>query len=170
MPSYREIMKLTGLRSTNSVHRLINKLESAHMLRRDSARKIVPNNFFRAIPLLGYVEAGFPSPAEEELLDTVTLDEFLINNKEATYMLNVTGDSMLGAGILPGDIVLVERGKTAKDGDIVIAEVDGQWTMKYLRKRGGKIYLEAANAKYKPIIPRGELKVAAVVTSVIRKY
>ena len=78
--------------------------------------------------------AGFPTPAEEELVDTITIDEFLINNKEATYMLKVSGDSMIDAGIQPGDMVLVERNRNAKEGDIVIAEVDNEWTMKYLEK------------------------------------
>jgi len=132
--------------------------------------KVIPIQNLGSIPLLGIVEAGFPSPAEEELIDTMTLDEYLIKNKEATYLLQASGDSMIDAGILPGDLVLVERGKEAKDGDIVIAEVDHKWTMKYLRKRGQKIFLQSANKKYPPIYPTEELKIAAVVQAVIRKY
>jgi repressor LexA len=94
----------------------------------------------------------------------------LIKNKEATYILKVTGDSMNGAGILPGDMVLVERGLEPHDGDIVIAQIDHSWTMKYFRKQGRKVFLEAANKKYKPLYPKEELKVAAVVIGVIRKY
>ena len=86
-------------------------------------------------PLLGIVEAGFPS-AEEELIDTMSLDEYLIENKEASYILRVKGDSMIDAGIREGDLVIVERTNAPRVGDIVIAEVDGEWTMKYLRKRG----------------------------------
>jgi SOS-response transcriptional repressor LexA len=67
-------------------------------------------------------------------------------------------------------MVLVERGLEAKDGDIVIAQIDHAWTMKYLRKRGRKVYLEAANKKYKPFYPTEELHIAAVVIGVIRKY
>ena len=99
------------------------------------------------------MEAGFPSPAEEELVDTLSLDELLIQNREASFLLKVTGDSMTGAGIMPGDMVIVDRGRTAKSGDIVIAEVDGQWTMKYLRKRGDNVMLSPANPKYQPIRP-----------------
>jgi len=77
---------------------------------------------------------------------------------------------MNGAGILPGDMVLVERGLEPHDGDIVIAQIDHSWTMKYFRKRGRKVYLEAANPKYKPFYPKEELKIAAVVIGVIRKY
>jgi SOS-response transcriptional repressor LexA len=108
--------------------------------------------------------------AEEELSDTMDLDEFLIKNKEATYVLKVTGDSMRDAGILPGDMVLVERGLEPHDGDIVIAHIDHAWTMKYLRKRGRKIWLEPANKRYRPLFPKEELKIAAVVIAVIRKY
>lgn len=122
------------------------------------------------IRVLGYVEAGFPAGAEEELLDTMSLDEFLIDKPEATYILKVKGDSMIEAGIMAGDMILVERGKQARAGEIVVAEVDGEYTLKYLRKKGGKVYLEAANKKYKPIYPEENLKIEAVVVAVIRKY
>ncbi len=118
----------------------------------------------------GSVEAGFPSPAEEELVDTISLDELLIQNREATFLLKVSGDSMSGAGILPDDMVIVDKGRTAKSGDIVIAQVDGEWTMKYLRKRGDTITLVPANPTYQPIKPKNELKIAGVVTAVVRKY
>jgi SOS regulatory protein LexA len=122
------------------------------------------------VQLLGVVEAGFPSPAEEELLDTISLDDYLISRKEASYILRVKGDSMINAGILPGDMIIVERTTAALDGDIVIAEVDGQWTMKYFRKHGNRVALEAANPKYQPIVPQQELRIAAVVRAVVRKY
>lgn len=76
---------------------------------------------------------------------------------------------MSGAGILPGDMVIVDKGQTPKSGDIVIAEVDGQWTMKYLRKRGEAVTLIPANPNYKPIKPKIDLKIAGVVTAVVRK-
>ncbi|MBF0498685.1 MAG: translesion error-prone DNA polymerase V autoproteolytic subunit [Candidatus Riflebacteria bacterium] len=170
MPTYTEIMQIIGYKSRNSVFKLVNKLADLHYLEKDSSGRIIPGRLFHAVKILGIVEAGFPSAAEEELIDTISIDEFLISNKEATYMLKVSGDSMKDAGILPGDIVLVERGLEAKDGDIAIAKVDGEWTMKYFRKTGGKAYLEPANEKYKPIHPRESLVIAAVVRAVIRKY
>ena len=123
-----------------------------------------------SVRMLGSVEAGFPSPADEELVDTISLDDLLIQNRNATFLLRVSGDSMINAGIMPGDMVIVDKSQTPKSGDIVIAQVDGEWTMKYLRKRGDKVMLVAANPKYQPITPKNELKISGVVTAVVRKY
>lgn len=170
MPSYSEIMRLAGYKSKNAAFKLVKSLIALKLLGKDSQGKIIPGSRFQAIQLLGTIEAGWPSPAEEELLDTMSLDEYLIRNREATFLLNVTGRSMVDAGILPGDQVLVERGVEPKNGDIVIAEIDGQWTMKYLKKKGKQVVLMPANKKYKPIRPKQELDIAAVVKAVIRKY
>ena len=170
MPTFREIARITGLKSTNAVSKLIDKLVIQGIIKKDATGKLIPKRLLGSTKILGTVAAGFPSPAEEELVDTITIDEFLIANKEATYMLKVSGDSMVEAGIHPGDMVLVERNRSPKEGDIVIAEVDQEWTMKYLRKQNGRMVLEPANKKYKTIIPGDELKIAAVVIAVIRKY
>jgi len=170
MPSFSEIGEMAGLRSKNAVSKLINKLEQLKVLERDKKGRLIPVSIASSVRVLGTVEAGFPSPAEEELVDTLSLDELLIQNREATFLLKVSGDSMSGAGILPGDMVIVDKGQTPKSGDIVIAEVDGQWTMKYLRKRGVAVTLIPANPKYKPIEPKNEMKIAGVVTAVVRKY
>ena len=98
------------------------------------------------------------------------LDEYLIRNKEATFILEVSGDSMTDAGLLPGDLVLVQRGLQPKDGDIVIARIDHGSTLKYFRKRGRKVYLEPANKKYKPFYPTQELVIEGVVIGSVRKY
>ncbi|MFA6376760.1 MAG: transcriptional repressor LexA [Candidatus Paceibacterota bacterium] len=170
LPAYSEIMELTGLKSKNSVFRLVKKLIHAGFMEKDRAGKLIPDKIYGQIKILGQVQAGFPSPAEEELVDTISLDEYLIKNREATFMLKVSGDSMVDAGIMEGDMVLADRSATPRAGDIVIAEIDSEWTMKYLRKTGGQMWLQAANKKYKPIYPEQELKIAAVVKAVIRKY
>lgn len=170
MPSFSEIGELVGLRSKNAVFKLVNRLERQGVLGRDRKGRLVPRAMKSSARLLGTVEAGFPSPAEEELADTMSLDDLLIQNPAATFLLKVSGDSMSGAGILPGDMVIVDRGQTPKSGDIVIAEVDGAWTMKYLRKRGESVTLLPANPNYRPIKPKSELKIAGVVTAVVRKY
>jgi repressor LexA len=170
MPSFSEIAEMTGFRSKNAVYKLVNKLEKLKVLERDDKGRLIALSIAAPVKLLGTVEAGFPSPAEEELADNLSLDDLLIQNPEATFLLKVSGDSMSEAGILPGDMVLVDKGEQAKSGDIVIAEVDGEWTMKYLRKRGESVMLVPANPRYQPIRPKKELKIAGVVTAVVRKY
>ena len=170
MPSYSEIMSLVGFASRASVFKLVNRLARAGFLQKDARGKLAPSNIWGDLRLLGLVEAGFPSPAEEDRGEHMNLDEFLIPRRDASYMLTVKGDSMQDAGIIDGDMVVVERGGDARPGAIVIAEIDGAWTMKYYRVKAGKPYLEAANKKYKPIFPKGELKIAAIVRAVVRKY
>lgn len=170
MPIYREIMKLLGFKSKNAVYKLIQRLIDEGALEKDSSGKLIPKSLIGELPLLGLVKAGFPAAAEEQMLDSMNLDEFLIEKKEATYLLEVDGDSMIDAHIAPGDLVVAERATTARDGDIVIAEVDGEWTMKYFKQKAGRVWLEPANKKYKPIYPTEELKIAAVVKGVVRKY
>jgi len=170
MPSYSEIAKLLGFQSKFSAVRLVDKLIDEDIVRKDSKGKLIPNKIFGEIPQLGLVKAGFPSPAEEELQDTISFEDFLIENKESTYVLEVDGDSMIDAHIAHGDLVIVERTNQAKDGQIVIAEVDGEWTMKYYKQKGGKVWLEPANKNFKAIYPTQELKVSAIVKGVVRKY
>lgn len=170
MPSYSEMALLFGVRSKNAVAKIVLKLEAQELLRRDETGRLIPLRLASGARMLGTVEAGFPSPAEEELGDTVSLDDLLIQNRASSFILKVTGDSMIEAGIMPGDLVVVDRGVTAKDGDIVIATVDGQWTMKYLSHRRGRMRLIAANAKYPPIVPQQEMTIHGVVRSCVRRY
>lgn len=170
MPSYTEIMKLVGFKSKNAVAKLVTKMIGEGIVSKDGAGKLIPSRMFDEVPLLGLVEAGFPTTAEESTSDTLSIDEYLIEHKEATYILEVKGDSMIDAGICEGDLVIVERGKQPRIGDIVIAEVDGGWTMKYYRKKGNQVYLEPANKNYKNIYPVYDLKIAAIVKGVVRKY
>jgi SOS regulatory protein LexA len=124
----------------------------------------------KEIKILGEIRAGFPSPAEEDLTDSISLDQFLIQNPQASYLVKVAGDSMIEAGILPGDLVVVDRSRQAAPGDIVIAQVDGGWTMKYFHKENGKVVLKPANKKYKPIYPENEMTLGGVVVANVRKY
>ncbi|HZS42896.1 MAG TPA: S24 family peptidase [Candidatus Paceibacterota bacterium] len=172
LPGYKEMMSMLGFKSKNAVFKLINKLVDEGILNKDSNGRISLNSIFDEIPLLGLVEAGIPETAEEIRGDTISLEDFLVENKDSTYLLEVKGDSMIDAHIEEGDMVLVDRKGKPKEGDIVIAEVDGGWTMKYLRRdsRTGKHYLQPANKNYRNIYPEYEMKIAAIVRAVIRKY
>lgn len=169
-PTLDELCRLFGVRSRNTAAFMARGFVRAGVLGRTATGRLVaPRREARALRLLGSVAAGFPSPAEEALLETMSLDEYLIRRPEATFMLRVEGDSMQDAGILPGDVVLVERGRVARNGDIVIACVDGAWTMKYFYKDDGGVRLESANRNYATIRPQHKLAVEGVVSSVIRK-
>jgi SOS regulatory protein LexA len=170
MPTYSEMLKLFGFKSKNAVFKIVEKLMDAGVVSKDHLGRLIPSESFGEVPMLGYITAGFPVSVEEELADTVKLDDLLIKNKSITYMLEVDGDSMIDAHIEKGDMVLVEKNNHAKDGQIVIAEVDGEFTMKYLREKGSKRWLEPANKNYKPIYPEHSLNVIAVLKAVVRKY
>ncbi len=173
LPSYREIMALAGFRSTNAAARLVKKLLDEGVVTRDHDGRLVPGAGLEpGVPLLGLVEAGIPTVTEQVALNTVSLDDLLLERRDGAYLLRVKGDSMIEAGIHDGDLVLADTAEKsrARAGDIVVAEVDGGWTLKYLRDKKGKPYLEPANKKYKPIYPTESFTVAAIVRAVIRKY
>ena len=162
VPSYAEMLALLGYRSKNAVYRLVNRLEKAGYVQRRGGGRIA---------FTGLVQAGLPSPAEEELVDVLSLDEYLVRRPEATFMLTVSGDSMIDAGIQPGDLVLIEKGRNPKSNDIVIAQVDGEWTLKYyIKDRKDGVRLEPANKKYQTIIPKQSLVIGGVVRAVVRRY
>ncbi len=170
MPTYEEMMTLLDVRSKSVVHFWMNKLLQEGILEKDPSGHLTFVHSFSGVPLAGGVSAGFPSPAEEELRDVISFDDYLITKQSQSFLLKVDGDSMIGAGIMPDDLVLVERDREPKTGDIVIAEVDGAWTMKYFHKKGKEVYLEAANPKYPRITPVTDLRLGGVVTAVVRKY
>lgn len=170
MPTYKEMMNLFGFKSKNAVARLVNKFIEEGIVGKDHLGRLVADISLSSIPMLGSVKAGFPADVAEELKETLNIEEFLINKKENSYMLTVDGDSMIEAHIADGDMVLVEKTNQAKDGQIVIANVDGEFTMKYFKKDGNKIWLEPANKDFKPIYPKMYLNIIAVVKAVIRKY
>lgn len=118
------------------------------------------------------VFAGFPSPAEQYQEAPLDLNELLVKHPAATFFVRAAGESMTGAGIRPGDILVVDRALDAGSGSIVIAAVDGEFTVKYLRKHRNRVCLEAANPAYPPICFTAgmELQVFGVVTAVIHRY
>ncbi|MCD5381756.1 MAG: transcriptional repressor LexA [Candidatus Pacebacteria bacterium] len=172
MPSYAEIMELVGFKSKNAVSKLIDKLMDEGLIDKDAQGRLIPASLDTGVPLLGLVEAGIPTMADADMLDSISLDNYLIEDKAKTFILEVKGDSMIEAHIEEGDYVIAERTEDARDRDIVVAEVDGEWTLKYLRKDPAQntIWLEPANKNYAPIHPAHSLRIAAIVKGVLRKY
>ena len=118
------------------------------------------------------ISAGFPSPATDYVEEGLDLNDYLVRNKPATFMFTVKGDSMTGASIEEGDKVVVDRAQHPKHGDIVVAVVDGEYTIKRLFKHMGRVELRPENAAYPPIVflDGSELMVWGVVVGVVRRY
>ncbi len=130
-----------------------------------------PNSLTNTTLVISSIAAGFPSPAEDYIDKRIDLNEHLINNPAATFMVRVEGMSMVDCGINEGDVLLVDRALTAKDKDIILAVVDGEFTVKRLRKYSNRIELVPENSSYPTIyITEGiEFQVWGVVTYVIHK-
>lgn len=170
MPTYEEMKSIFNVASKNTVAYRVNKLIEEGYLMKDGNKLMLTQT--GSVMRLGTVQAGFPTAADEDVeTDLLSLDEFLIEKKKSTYMLEVVGESMIEAGILEGDLVLVERGRTPRRGDIVLALVDHEYTLKYLETEKGRPVLVPANKAFKKIYPNpNTLKIEAVLKAVIRKY
>ena len=117
------------------------------------------------------ISAGFPSPADDFKEVRISLDKELVKNKEATFYAKVSGDSMVGAGLDDGDLLVIDRSLSPENGKIAICFIDGDFTVKRIKKEKGKLYLMPENKKYKPIelSEDNELIIWGVVEYVIKK-
>lgn len=170
LPSYREMCRIFGFSSKQSSFRLAGKLIEEGFLKKDNQGKLVPGRLFFGLPVLGVIRAGMPAEAHEALLDSLSFDDYLVKRPGDSYLLRVSGDSMTEEGINEGDLVVVEKGRPAKEGDVVVAFIDNEFTLKYFRRKGGRIALVPANSKYPVLYPTDSLSIFGTVTAVIRKY
>lgn len=122
--------------------------------------------------LLSPVSAGFPSPAEEYTDQNLNLHEHLVRNEAATFFVRASGDSMIDAGIHDGDLLIVDRSLEARHGHVVIASVQGEFTVKFLMRKQGRVLLVPANNAYRPldVSQQEDASVWGVVTYVIHKF
>jgi len=118
------------------------------------------------------VPAGFPSPADDHIEKALDLNEYLVTKKETTFFVKIKGDSMIDVSIHDGDIVIVDRSKQAKIGDIVLASVDGEFTIKTLAKHLSQPRLLPANEKFQPIVinENMQFEIWGVITGAVRKF
>ena len=121
------------------------------------------------LPIFESVQAGFPSPATDDLKQDMRLDEYLVNTPNQTIYIKVAGDSMIDAGIHPWDGVVVEKWAKLDEWDIVVALIDNEYTLKYYHTEHWKAYLAPANKNYKNIYPLESLEIFGVVVWVFRK-
>jgi SOS regulatory protein LexA len=169
MPSITEVMKICGFSSRSSAFYVVNQLVREGIIEKDSTGRLSPTAKIHELPFVGHIRAGFAAPAEDEMADLLSVGEYLIPHPTKSYLLKVEGDSMIDAGIYEGDMVIFERSKDAKPGDMVVALTEDGYTLKFLRKHGTQFYLEAANKRYPDIYPmQGEI--TGIVTATFRKY
>ena len=170
LPSYASIGSLLGLRSKSSVAALVARLKLAGFVESTPDRRLAPTRRFFARPLAANpVRAGLPEAADDAEADALTIDDYLIERPSETVLIRVKGDSMIDAGILEGDLVVVEKRHDARKGEIVVAIVDNQFTLKRLDVDRGEFILRAENKGYAPIRPEGALEIFGVMVGLVRK-
>jgi len=180
-PTLREMREHFGVSSDNSVLKHLKALETKGYIKKDDTPRgiklldSIKEQLEAAaeiikVPLIGTIPAGGPVIAEENTLDTFEIGKGLMNSGVGSYLLRVTGNSMINAGIHEGDMVLVAPDQSARSGDIVVALVDGESTVKRYMKESGKVYLKPENPEYENIYPHGELEIQGLVTGLIRNY
>jgi repressor LexA len=177
-PSVREIGEAVGLSSSSTVHNHLNQLERRGLIRRDTGKSrtvqlvsdIELDQERRnaiSIPIVGHVAAGSPILAEQNIEDHVLLSADLA--KEGYFLLRVRGDSMVNAGILDGDLVLVRPQHEASNGAIVVAMIEGEATVKRFERSNGHVKLIAENPAYEPIVT-SNVSLVGIVRGVIRMF
>ncbi len=171
-PSMAKLADVLGLASSGGVFKVVGRLVEAGFLERLDGR-IAPTRDFFALPVLGRVRAGLPQMEDQSAgLEVLGVEDYLIRHPERTVFCRVRGDSMKDAGMLDGDMVVVERNRPTKAGDIVVALVDNEMTVKYLYplKTSGGWVLKPANPDYPDIIAHQSLEVLGVVVGVFRRH
>ncbi len=170
LPSYASIGHLLGLKSKSSVAAMVARLKLAGYLESTPDRRLAPTGRFFARPLAeSPVHAGLPNAVDDGHADALTIDDYLIERPSQTVLIRVKGDSMMDAGILEGDLVVVEKTPSAKRGDVVVAIVDGQFTLKRLDVERGQFVLKPENKAYPVIRPEGALEIFGVMVGLVRK-
>jgi len=170
LPSYARIGALVGLASKASVAEMVMRLKAEGFLESTPDRRLKPGKRFFVRALAESVRAGMPSPAADTAPQALSIDEHLVANPSRTLLVKVKGDSMIDAGILDGDTVVVEKRVAANVGDIVVAIVDNEFTLKRLAREKGRIVLRPENKAYPVIRPQGELEIFGVVVGQFRSY
>ncbi|HKW60015.1 MAG TPA: transcriptional repressor LexA [Candidatus Dormibacteraeota bacterium] len=177
-PSVREIGEAVGLSSSSTVHNHLNQLERRGLIKRDPSKsrtvQLVSDieldqerRSAVSVPIVGHVAAGSPILAEQNIEDHVLLSSDLA--KEGYFLLRVRGDSMIDAGILDGDLVLVRPQHEASNGSIVVAMIEGDATVKRFERSNGHVKLIAENPAYQPIVTTN-VSLVGIVRGVIRLF
>jgi repressor LexA len=171
IPSYASLCEVFGIASKSWVKTILARLSEAGFIERTPDGIWVPTRSFFARPLSeSAVPAGMPVSVTPNQGELFVIDEMLIDTPSRTTLIPVKGDSMIDAGIHDGDVAVVEKRPAANVGDIVVAIVDSEFTLKTLDRERGKYILRPANPAYPVIRPQGMLEIFGVLVGLIRKY
>lgn len=170
LPSYASIAALVGLSSKASVAEMVMRLKAHGFVESSPDRRLKPGKRFFERPVAESVRAGLPAPASDAAPEAVTIDEHLVPHPSRSVLVTVKGDSMIDAGIHAGDVVVVEKRVTANVGDIVVAIIDNEFTLKRLDREKGRIVLRPENKAYPIIRPKDDTEIFGVVVGLFRKY
>jgi repressor LexA len=171
IPSYAKLCEVFGIASKSWVKAVLTRLSAAGFIERTPDGAWIPTRQFFARPLAeSSVQAGMPAAVTATQGEYFIIDEMLIDTPSETTLIPVRGDSMIEAGIHDGDVAVVEKRNLANVGDIVVAIVDNEFTLKTLDKERGKYILRPANQAYPVIRPQGTLEIFGVLIGLIRKY
>jgi SOS-response transcriptional repressor LexA len=169
IPSLTELGKLWGIAGRAWTHRVVARLKEEGFLEEAAGKRLKPGTRFFERTVADTVRAGMPQPANDSPRDAWAIDHYLVDKPSETELFQVRGDSMIDAGIHEGDFVVVEKTRSAMPGDVVLAFVDGEFTLKTLARDKKGFYLEAANAAYAPIRPEQALEIHGVMVGLFRK-
>lgn len=171
LPTFSHVAQLLGFKSKNAVTSFVARLKLQGYIDYAPDKRLKPGRrFFERLIAESTVQAGFATPAFGDNLDSMGIDDFLIEKPSQTVLITVRGDSMKDAGIFNGDTVIVEKRSFANLGDIVVAILNNEFTLKTLGKEDGKFVLIPANKDFPIIRPNGEFEIFGVVVGQFRKY
>jgi len=171
IPSYAKLCEVFGIASKSWVKSILDRLSAADFIERTPDGAWIPTRQFFARPLAeSTVQAGMPVSVTATQGEYFVIDEMLIDKPSQTTLITVKGDSMIEAGIHDGDVAIIEKRLTANIGDIVVAIVDNDFTLKTLDKENGNFILRPANPAFPIIRPHGTLEIFGVLTGLARKY
>ena len=170
IPSYSVLASLWGLSAKSWVGECVTRMKDAGYLDMTPDKQLKPGaRFFERRLANSTVQAGLPNPALDDGYDLVTIDDYLVRQPSKTTLVRVKGDSMIDAGIFEGDLIVVEQQPNANIGDIVVAIVDNEFTVKTLDREKGQFVLKPANKAYPVIRPKGQMEIFGVMAGLVRK-
>lgn len=170
LPTFSQLADLFHYKSKNAARKLAIKLSKLGYLDQANDGRLIPGEKFYDSLLFHSVQAGSPTDADADDVEAINISDYLIKDPSDSILIRVNGDSMIDAGIQDKDIVVVNKNKNANIGSIVVADVEGEFTVKYLETQNGNYYLRPANKDFDNIYPKQEMKLVGVVEGVIRKY